>query len=86
MQSHLALFHMWRYVVQHYGDTYDWFFFAPDSTYIVADRLVRLVEHISVTSFLMIGRPVDLDENEHVRSCDLNAGIILSQVLKVAVI
>jgi len=80
-QSDASALHMWRYVAREYGTTYDWYYFAPDSTYVRADRLVEFLDHVGVVKHLMVGRPVVLDsDNTRVSSCDFNAGVLLSQV------
>ena len=74
-KRHMAPFHMFKYVADHYVNAYDWFFIFPDTTYVRGVNLMDFVQHISVAENLLVGRPVE-SENEKSMSCDFQAGIL----------
>lgn len=78
-RSHMVPFHTIRYIADHYINSFDWFYFFPDSTYIRGERLMDFVQHVSVAQNLMIGKPSNGWENDDTLPCDLDAGVLLSQ-------
>ena len=78
-RSHMVPFHTIKYIADHYLNAYDWFYFFADSTYVRGDSLTEFVQHVSVAQNLMIGKPTDT-ENDRISTCDLGAGVLLSQV------
>ena len=77
-KKHLVPFYMFKYIGDHYVRAYDWFFFLRDDTYVRGNLLFDMVNHISVSKDLLMGRP---QENEEGVICDLGYGVLVSQVL-----
>ena len=75
----LRPFHMLKYVADHYLQTYSYFLFVTDETYVRAERVLELVSELSISQEVYLGRPVNTEGPEH-PYCDLRAGIVLSQV------
>lgn len=46
-----------KYVLDHYINEYDWFYFVQDDAYTGAERLKSLVEHLSAERELYMGSP-----------------------------
>ncbi|KAG7282925.1 hypothetical protein CRUP_018425 [Coryphaenoides rupestris] len=46
-----------RHVAEHFLDQYDWFYLVQDDAYTQADRVVALVEHLSMERQLYMGVP-----------------------------
>ena len=44
----LKPFHMFKYLAEHYLESYDWFYVVPDNTYVRGEKLFDLVSHISI--------------------------------------
>ncbi|XP_056637395.1 chondroitin sulfate synthase 2 [Diorhabda sublineata] len=71
-------FQVIKYVADTFGQSYDYYFFANDVTYINAHKLKDIVKKISVSMDVYMGSTV-----EDGSYCNLNSGIILSNsVLK----
>ena len=66
-------FHILKYIEEHYARTYDWYFFATDSTYVRAERLNEMVNRMSIIYEVYMGSPRG-------NVCPLEGGILLSQV------
>ena len=91
VQSHLPLvafdgnktdtdalwFRSFKYVGDKYLNTFDWFFFVPDSVYVSASNIVNFVERISVAGNHLIGKP---KEKHGASACDPNVGVLMSHV------
>ncbi|XP_064804988.1 chondroitin sulfate glucuronyltransferase-like [Oncorhynchus masou masou] len=71
-----------RYLHQHYGLDYDWFFLAQDDTYMQAERLAELVGHLSMGQDLYMGRSEEfIGGEERARYCHGGYGYLLSRSL-----
>lgn len=70
--------HILRYIKEHYADTYDFYLFMSDRTYLRTEKYYSLVEHISVKDDVYMGMP-GFDRN----FCALEGGILLSSVSKI---
>lgn len=91
-RNHLKPFHILKYIADNYLDDYDFFLLATDTTYVNARRLLKQLNHISISFDVYVGHKrdasdiVDSDERNRMMDterdyCDLNAGIILSSSL-----
>lgn len=69
--------HVLKYVKEHYQNTFDYYLFITDRTYIRGEKLFELVSHISVSEEVHMGTSLSKDEPG---LCSLEGGIILSQV------
>jgi hypothetical protein len=69
--------HAVKYVKEHYANTFDYYIFITDRTYIRGEKLFELVSHISISEKVHMGA---LQKGEK-DVCTLEGGIILSQVL-----
>ncbi|MGH0139908.1 UNVERIFIED_CONTAM: hypothetical protein FKN15_004104 [Acipenser sinensis] len=76
------MFQTIRYVLEHYINEYDWFYFVQDDTYSQADRIKSLVGHLSIHTDLYMGSPEEFigDEMEG-RYCYGGFGYLLSRTL-----
>ena len=70
-------FRSFKYVGDKYSNTFDWFFFVPDSVYVSASNIVNFVERISVAGTHLIGKP---EQKYGVTTCDPKAGVLMSHV------
>ncbi|XP_041100556.1 chondroitin sulfate glucuronyltransferase-like [Polyodon spathula] len=71
-----------RYLHQHFGGDYDWFYLAQDDTYTQAERLSQLVSHLSAGQDLYLGRAEEfIGGDEHARYCHGGYGYLLSRSL-----
>ncbi|KAL4636246.1 hypothetical protein GN956_G13801 [Arapaima gigas] len=83
-EGHLIwnMFQTMKYVLEHFVQEYDWFYFVQDGTYTQADRLKALVSHLSMNCKLYMGHPVKLSGGEMKgRYCHGGFGYLLSRVL-----
>lgn len=75
---HLVPVHMLKYVTEHFLDTFDYYMFVTDKTYLRAERVFDLVSHISVSQHVHMG---SLKSTEAGKTyCHLDGGIVISQV------
>lgn len=72
--------HALKYVKEHYQNTFDYYLFITDRTYIRGEKLYELVSHISVSEEVHMGASYSNHGNQDTGSCSLEGGIILSQV------
>nr|XP_061810149.1 chondroitin sulfate glucuronyltransferase-like isoform X2 [Nerophis lumbriciformis] len=71
-----------RHLHQEYGADYDWFLLAQDDTYMQAQRLIRLVDHLSAGGDLYMGRAEEfIGGEEKARYCHGGYGYLLSRSL-----
>ncbi|CAH1788052.1 unnamed protein product [Owenia fusiformis] len=75
-RPNLKPFHMLKYIGDHYINTFDWFMFIPDTTYIRGEKIFDMMSHISITNDLHFGLPV---AKEGSFICNLDYGLIVSQ-------
>lgn len=91
-RDHLKPFHILKYIADNYLDDYDFFLLTTDTTYVNARRLLKQLNHISISFDVYIGQKRDaseiIDSDERNRMvdidrsyCDLNSGILLSSGL-----
>uniref|UniRef100_A0A8C4S6U8 Hexosyltransferase n=1 Tax=Erpetoichthys calabaricus TaxID=27687 RepID=A0A8C4S6U8_ERPCA len=80
--------HIWnmfqtiKYVLEHYINEYDWFYFLQDDTYVEADRIKMLVGHLSIDVDLYMGKPEEFIGGElEGRYCYGGFGYLLSRML-----
>lgn len=79
----LRPFHVLKYIADNYLDDFDYFLLVPDTAYVDARELKKLVSQISITFDVYMGRPLEplysnSNDQEEQGYCDLSAGIILS--------
>lgn len=68
-----------HYVTERYGTVYNWFFFSTDHVYVNSAKVAYFLDHISVASYNLIGKPVK-SAYPGVMTCDSSAGILMSSV------
>ena len=76
--DNMKIYHMLKYINNHYAQNYDYFFFMPDNTYVRGQQLMDIVLRTSVAQSVHLGVPyVDGQKQEY---CSLKSGILLSNV------
>ncbi|XP_063985772.1 chondroitin sulfate synthase 2 [Diachasmimorpha longicaudata] len=70
----LKPFHIIKYITDNYLEEYDFYFIVNDSSYINGRSLNHLLDKISVSRDVYLGRPLENDPSY----CSLDSGIILS--------
>ncbi|XP_069502119.1 chondroitin sulfate glucuronyltransferase [Ambystoma mexicanum] len=71
-----------RYIHDHFGADYDWFYFMQDDTYAQAERIKTLVNHLSINQDLYLGRAEEfIGGDEHAKYCHGGYGYLISQSL-----
>nr|XP_020476851.1 chondroitin sulfate synthase 2 [Monopterus albus] len=76
------MFQTIRYILDHYINEYDWFYFVQDDTYTEADRIKALVDHLSMDQELYIGSPEEFIGGEmEGKYCYGGFGYLLSRAL-----
>lgn len=80
------------YVLKHYGDLYDYYFFVKDTTYVRGHKLVDLANSLSVSveTFLSAAQrgpqqqqrdPQQKEEEEVSKYCGIESGMLVSRLL-----
>ncbi|MBN3300943.1 chondroitin sulfate synthase 2 [Amia ocellicauda] len=76
------MFQTIKYVLEHYINEYDWFYFVQDDTYTEADRIKSFVGHLSIDTDLYMGSPEEFIGGEtEGRYCYGGFGYLLSRTL-----
>ncbi|TKS67437.1 Chondroitin sulfate synthase 2 [Collichthys lucidus] len=71
-----------KYILDHYINEYDWFYFVQDDTYTEADRIKALVDHLSMDRELYMGSPEEFIGGEmQGKYCYGGFGYLLSRTL-----
>ncbi|XP_019363531.1 PREDICTED: chondroitin sulfate glucuronyltransferase [Gavialis gangeticus] len=71
-----------RYLHQHFGADYDWFFIMQDNTYAQAEQVKALVTHLSIDQDVYLGRAEEfIGGDERARYCHGGFGYLLSRSL-----
>ncbi|XP_068593944.1 chondroitin sulfate glucuronyltransferase [Cebidichthys violaceus] len=71
-----------KYILDHYINEYDWFYFVQDDAYTEADRIKALVDHLSMDRELYMGSPEEFIGGEmEGKYCYGGFGYILSRTL-----
>ncbi|XP_071487454.1 chondroitin sulfate synthase 2-like [Diadema antillarum] len=79
-QAVMRSFQIWKYIYDHFGNDYDWFFVISDDTYVFGEKLLYFVNHISIGRDLYMGIPTH-EEDMDVTYCQKEAGYLLSRNL-----
>ncbi|XP_006006955.1 chondroitin sulfate glucuronyltransferase [Latimeria chalumnae] len=73
-----------RYVYEHFGNEYEWFFFVQDDTYTQAERIKAAVSHLSAGQELYMGRAEEfIGGDEKSKYCHGGYGYLISRGLLV---
>lgn len=72
----LKPFHTIKYILDHFVNEYDWFLLISGNAFIRGEKLLKLVNQVSITQDLYLGNPVPNNEIY----CSLSSGILLSNV------
>ena len=75
---HLVPVHMLKYITERFPDTFDYYMFLTDRTYLRAERMFDLVSHISVSQHVHMGSVKSTEAGK--TFCYLDGGIVISQV------
>lgn len=71
-----------RYVHQHFGGDFDWFFVMQDDTYAHAEQVKALIAHLSINQDVYLGRAEEfIGGEEQARYCHGGFGYLLSRSL-----
>ncbi|XP_070770995.1 chondroitin sulfate synthase 2 isoform X2 [Enoplosus armatus] len=71
-----------KYILDHYINEYDWFYFVQDDAYTEADRIKALVDHLSMDRELYMGSPEEFIGGEmEGKYCYGGFGYLLSRTL-----
>ncbi|NWU92574.1 CHPF2 glucuronyltransferase, partial [Upupa epops] len=71
-----------RYIHQHFGADYDWFYVMQDDTYAQAEQVKALVTHLSINQDVYLGRAEEfIGGDEQARYCHGGFGYLLSRSL-----
>lgn len=79
MQQHATYLpiHVLKYIRDHYANSFDYYMFITDRTYVRAEKIFELVSHISVSQDIYLGSAeIDDDGQKH---CSIEGGLIVSQ-------
>ncbi|WAQ93498.1 CHSS2-like protein [Mya arenaria] len=80
-QAEMLPVNVLRYIKQHYAESYDFYLFMTDRTYLRAEKFMKLVEHVSVKEDVYMGVP-GMDRT----ICPLEGGVLISQSVMSAVL
>lgn len=72
-RSLLQPFHVIKYITDNYLEDYDYYYIVKDTAYVNARRLMELVQQISVSKDIYLGKPAENSDY-----CSLEAGILIS--------
>ncbi|NXT85681.1 CHPF2 glucuronyltransferase, partial [Zapornia atra] len=76
------MFQALRYLHQHFGGDYDWFYVMQDETYARAEQVKALVTHLSIDQDVYLGRAEEfIGGDERARYCHGGFGFLLSRRL-----
>lgn len=76
------MFQTIRYIYDHYVNEYDWFYLIQDDTYVEADRIKALVDHLSMDRALYMGSPEEFIGGEtEGKYCNGGFGYVISRTL-----
>ena len=64
-----------KYIAEHYAETFDYYMFVSDRSYIRGEKLFDMIEHISITTDVYMGVP-----GPEKNYCGIEGGVIISQV------
>ncbi|XP_053118518.1 chondroitin sulfate glucuronyltransferase isoform X2 [Hemicordylus capensis] len=71
-----------RYIHQHFGEDFDWFFVVQDDTYAQAEQVKALLAHLSINQDVYLGRAEEfIAGDEESRYCHGGFGYLLSRSL-----
>ncbi|XP_061442543.1 chondroitin sulfate glucuronyltransferase [Rhineura floridana] len=71
-----------RYIHQHFGGNFDWFFIMQDDTYVQAERVKNLITHLSINQDIYLGRAEEfIGGDEQAHYCHGGFGYLLSRSL-----
>ncbi|NWQ81743.1 CHPF2 glucuronyltransferase, partial [Columbina picui] len=71
-----------RYIHQHFGSDYDWFYIMQDDTYAQAEQVKALVTHLSINQDVYLGRAEEfIGGDEQARYCHGGFGYLISRSL-----
>ncbi|XP_062977553.1 chondroitin sulfate glucuronyltransferase [Elgaria multicarinata webbii] len=71
-----------RYIHQHFGGDFDWFFIMQDDTYAQAEQIKALTTHLSINQDVYLGRAEEfIGGDEQARYCHGGFGYLLSRSL-----
>ncbi|XP_034615756.1 chondroitin sulfate glucuronyltransferase [Trachemys scripta elegans] len=71
-----------RYIHQHFGGDYDWFYVMQDDTYAQAEQIKTLVTHLSINQDVYLGRAEEfIGGDEQARYCHGGFGYLVSRSL-----
>ena len=71
--------HVLKYISEHFSQTYDYYMFITDRTYIRAEKILELVSHISISEDVHMGA-ANIHNEDNPDICSLEGGVIISQV------